>query len=260
MIFKRLIKTVLTIWLFTELTFGSSIVTTDYSQSYAAPTLVWNYKGEGSPKNWGQFSSTCSIGKNQSPIDIINTDSQDLTNPFFHYQPSKLHILNNGRTIRINYDRGSYLDLDGETYDVKQFHYHTPSEHSINGKLFPAELHIVHEKNGDYAVVGILLAEGETDNSAYQPVIDNLPAGVSPQIDVGITINAAELLPSNRTTYRYSGSLTTPPCTEGVNWFLMTTPVQLSSAQIASLTTAINGNNRPVQPVGTRKVVRDNTL
>lgn len=223
----------------------------------------WTYTGEAGPEHWGELDesySACGTGKSQSPIDVSNPSEHDLSNIVFHYRPSEVNILNNGHTAQVNYDAGSYIELDGVRYDVAQFHYHAPSEHVLNGTLFPAELHIVHKNaDGGLAVVGVLLKEG-AQNDAYQPFLDNLPKQERDVHDAGVKIDAAELLPAVQTTFRYSGSLTTPPCTEGVNWLLMTTPVELSTDQIHTLESIFeHGNNRPIQPANDRILVEDNT-
>jgi len=236
------------------------------TEATAAPVPAaphWTYEGEEGPEHWGELDKSfamCGTGKSQSPIDVTASKEQDLSNISFHYQPSEVNILNKGHTVQVNYDVGSYMELDGVRYDVAQFHYHAPSEHALNGKLFPAELHIVHKSaDGTLAVVGILLEEG-AQNNAFQPFIDNLPADKSDVKDAGVKINAAELLPAVQTTYRYSGSLTTPPCSEGVHWNLMTTPVEISSEQLKALATLFEeGNNRPVQPLNDRPLIEDNT-
>lgn len=223
----------------------------------------WTYEGEEGPSHWGELDQTyavCGTGKSQSPIDVANPSAQDLTNISFHYQPSEVNILNNGHTVQVNYDPGSYIELDSVRYDVLQFHYHAPSEHTVDGESFPAELHIVHKNaNGILAVVGILLKEG-TENAAYQPFISNLPAEKTAAKDAGVKINAMDLIPSVQTTFRYNGSLTTPPCTEGVNWLLMTTPVALSIQQLTAFDSLFEGgNNRPVQLINDRTLIEDNT-
>jgi carbonic anhydrase len=223
----------------------------------------WTYEGEDGPSNWGELDvsyAVCGTGQSQSPVDVANVSDQDLNNISFHYQPSAVNILNNGHTVQVNYEPGSYIELDNTRYDVIQFHYHAPSEHTVDGESFPAELHIVHRNaGGNLAVVGILLKEG-TENAAYQPFIGNLPAEKTDVKDAGVTINAMDLLPSVGTTFRYSGSLTTPPCSEGVNWLLMTTPVELSAQQLIALDTLFEGgNNRPVQPIHDRTLIEDNT-
>ncbi len=233
---------------------------TPTAESHTLPH--WTYEGEEGPSNWGKLDpayETCTTGKSQSPIDISKAIEQDLSNITFHYQPSKVNILNNGHTVQVNYDAGSYIELDGARYDVAQFHYHAPGEHEIDGKSFAAELHIVHKSAaGSLAVVGILFQEG-AENAAFAPLIQSLPAEKTDVKDAGVTINAADLLPSVQTTFRYSGSLTTPPCSEGVHWLVMTTPVELSTAQLSKLESIFGGNNRPVQPLNDRPLVEDNT-
>jgi len=223
----------------------------------------WTYEGEEGPSHWGELNQSfavCETGKSQSPIDVANPSEQDLTNISFHYQPSEVNILNNGHTVQVNYDAGSFIELDNTRYDLLQFHYHTPSEHTVDGESFPAELHIVHKNAaGNLAVVGILLKEG-ADNVGYQPYIRNLPAEKTDVKDAGVKINAIDLLPPVQTTFRYIGSLTTPPCTESVNWLLMTTPVELSVEQLTALDSLFEGgNNRPVQPINDRILIEDNT-
>ncbi len=223
----------------------------------------WTYEGEEGPEHWGELDASyavCGTGTSQSPIDVSAPAEQDLANIAFHYQPSEVNILNNGHTVQVNYDAGSYIELDSVRYDVAQFHYHAPSEHAVDGKLFAAELHIVHKNaDGGLAVVGILLDEG-TQNDALQPFIENLPAEKSDVADAGVTINVADLLPAEQTTFRYSGSLTTPPCSEGVNWLVMTTPVEISAEQVGALTSLFEeGNNRPVQPLNDRPLAEDST-
>jgi carbonic anhydrase len=232
-------------------------------EPHPAASAHWTYEGEDGPEHWGELDedyAVCGTGRRQSPVDVSVPSEQDLTNIVFHYQPSEVNILNNGHTAQVNYDTGSYIELDGVRYDVAQFHYHAPSEHAVDGKLFAAELHIVHKNaDGGLAVVGILLDEG-AQNNAYQPFIDNLPVKESEVHDAGVTVNAADLLPAVQTTFRYSGSLTTPPCSEGVNWLLMTTPVELSSDQIHALASIFEeGNNRPIQPLNDRPLAEDST-
>lgn len=222
----------------------------------------WTYEGEDGPAHWGNLDAAyelCGTGTHQSPIDIASPKGEDLANITFHYQPSEENILNNGHTVQVNYDAGSYIELGDVRYDVVQFHYHAPSEHTLNGEAFPAELHIVHKNaDGNLAVVGILLKEG-SENQGYQPFVENLPAQKMDAKDAGVKINAVDFLPAVQTTYRYSGSLTTPPCTEGVNWLLMTTPVELSMRQLDALEKIFDGNNRPTQPLDGRTPIEDNT-
>jgi carbonic anhydrase len=229
----------------------------------ATPAPVhWTYEGEEGPAHWAELSpdfAACSAGRSQSPIDLTGSAPQDLANVVFHYQPSQVNIINNGHTIQVNYDPGSSIELDGVRYDLLQFHFHAPSEHSLDGKLAEAELHLVHKSaDGKLAVVGVLIESGP-DNPAFKTVWDNLPTQPGPVQNVKAEVNAASLLPAVQTTYRYTGSLTTPPCTEGVQWYVMTTPVQMSADQIATFTKIVEGNNRPLQPLNGRTLAEDTT-
>lgn len=217
--------------------------------------------GEEGPDHWSTISpdyAACA-GAAQSPIDIAKAAPQDLANLAFHYQPSKVNILNNGHTVQVNYDPGSYIELDSVRYDLAQFHFHDPSEHTINGQPAAAELHLVHKSaDGKTAVVGVLIKVG-AENPAFKAVWDNLPASSGPVQTVNAEVNAAAMLPAVQTTFRYTGSLTTPPCTEGVKWNVMVNTIELSQAQLDAFTKIIEGNNRPVQPLNGRPLVEDNT-
>jgi carbonic anhydrase len=222
----------------------------------------WTYEGEAGPDHWAALSeefAACGSGAAQSPIDIGEPAAADLANIVFHYSPSAINVLNNGHTVQVNYDAGSYIELDGMRYDLAQFHFHAPSEHSVDGVLADAEIHLVHKSADDkLAVVGVLLNDGAA-NEAYQAVMDNLPATESPETKVEAMVDAAALLPAVQTTFRYAGSLTTPPCSEGVAWNVMTTPVELSAEQLAAYTAIFDGNNRPVQALGERALAEDST-
>ena len=220
----------------------------------------WEYSGKAGPEHWGSLSpdfAVCGKGQQQSPIDINQVVERDLANIAFNYEPSKVNILNNGHTVQVNYDTGSYIELDGIRYDLLQFHFHAPSEHAINGQLADAEIHFVHKNTaGQLAVVGVLLVQGE-EHPAYHNVIAHLPATEGPVQTVNASVEAAKLLPPTPTTYRYLGSLTTPPCSEGVTWLVKTEPVQLSKAQLEAYTAIFMGNNRPTQPLNKRLLVQD---
>lgn len=220
----------------------------------------WTYEGEEGPAHWGSLSpdfAACAEGKSQSPIDISNPVPQDVANIVFHYQPSKVNIINNGHTIQVNYDAGSAIELEGGRYDLLQFHFHAPSEHAINGKLAAGELHLVHKSaDGKLAVVGILIETG-ADNPAFKSTWDNLPSAAGPQQRLSAEVDAAAMLPAGLGTYRYEGSLTTPPCTEGVKWIVMVEPVEMSAAQLAAFTHIYKGNNRPLQALEGRRLIKD---
>ncbi len=220
----------------------------------------WNYDD---PQGWESISDEyrlCGEGKAQSPIDITGAHSQDLPNVQFAYRPSALQIVNNGHTVQADYDSGSSITFDGVTYDVAQMHYHAPSEHELDGKASPVELHIVHKAGDKVAVVALMVEEG-AENAALAPFVDNAPAEHSEQAKAvqGVTWNVAGLLPSDQRTFRYQGSLTTPSCTEGVAWNVLITPIRASAGQIQKLTTLYNHNARPVQPLNGRTIELDST-
>jgi carbonic anhydrase len=222
----------------------------------AADEVHWSYEGATGPENWGKLSpefAVCGSGRSQSPVDIPPSAPLNPADLTFAYRPSALNILNNGHTVRVNYDPGSLLTLAGTTYELVQYHFHTQSEHTVGGKLADMELHLVHRgQAGNLAVVGVLMTRGD-ENPAYASTFANLPPTEGqPRPVPGATVNAADLLPRERTYYRYDGSLTTPPCSEGVRWLVMNNPVQVSDAQVGAFRRLFARDNRPVQPLNSR--------
>lgn len=234
------------------------------SVAIASEAVHWGYSGENGPEHWGDLSpdyATCAKGLEQSPVDIPADAAVNTADISFNYQPSAVTILNNGHTIQVNYDPGSSITLNGVRYDLVQFHFHAHSEHALAGQFAPLEVHLVHKNaKGGLAVVGVLLNAG-AENPSYAAVLNNLPAEESEAHTVsGATVDANQLLPSERTYWRYNGSLTTPPCSEGVQWLVMNTPVELSAAQIGAYTAIYNANARPLQPLNARTFVLSLTL
>jgi carbonic anhydrase len=236
---------------------GSSSDTTMANTSTTLPH--WTYEGEEGPENWGALSpayAACADGSAQTPIDVANAVDADLADPEFDYAVKSATVINNGHTIQANATEGNSMTVDGASTPLKQIHFHAPSEHTINGKSAAAEVHFVHKTDdGVISVVGVMIIEGAEANAAWQPYVDALTTAEGSETPVEMDWSA--MLPAAHTTYRYSGSLTTPPCTEGVNWFLMTEPVSLSADQIAAFTAAYEGNNRPVQPLNDREIELD---
>ena len=232
---------------------------------------VWHYEGDEGPAHWGTLSpqfASCQSGRAQSPIDIVAPARRDTPDAVvLKFAATSLRIvhhehvadaINNGHTIQVNYSDGDTLTVGGRAYQLVQYHFHAPSEHSVNGRQFPMEMHLVHvNAEGQLAVIGVLISEG-TPNAAFDPIWANLPVtkGVEHHLE-HVTVDVDALLPTAHTTYRYEGSLTTPPCSEGVKWFVMTTPIALSKAQIGAFTALFHGNNRPVQPLNGRPVLTD---
>ncbi len=225
----------------------------------------WSYTGEEGPEHWGELSSEfvlCAEGLGQSPVDIVDSQAsaEDLPALSFSYQPTTLNEINNGHTLQVNYGQGSFIEANGIRYDLVQFHFHAPSEHTLNGQNTAMEMHLVHRSaEGKLAVVGVMINQGET-NHAYDLVWDYMPANSGSTIEINsVTVNANDLLPTERSYYHYVGSLTTPPCSEGVEWYVLTTPVELSEGQIAGFTAIMNHNNRPVQALNEREIEVDTT-
>jgi carbonic anhydrase len=182
----------------------------------------------------------------------------DLANIEFDYQiVSPLQIVNNGHTQQVVIPEGSGITLEGTRYPLKQFHFHAPSEHTIDGVADAMELHLVHITDaGEIAVVGVLLAEGD-ENSALKSVFEAMPAMAGPQQEVKGSVDLNALLPAQLTTFRYMGSLTTPPCSEGVHWLLMTERSSVSTAQVEAFRKIFGPDARPVQPLNDRDVQED---
>jgi carbonic anhydrase len=219
----------------------------------------WEYKGKAGPENWGKLSpefATCDIGRNQSPINIEETMRASLK-PIRGIQkfPAK-EIFNNGHTVQVNFKAGNMLVLDSAPYQMKQVHFHAPSENTIQGKSYPLEAHFVHaDAKGNLVVIGVMFKEGKT-NTGLTKLWPQLSDKESKPIALKARVTPAEMMPENRAYYRFSGSLTTPPCSEGVRWILMKTPMTATKEQIEAFEKAVHhNNNRPVQALNGRLVV-----
>ncbi len=222
--------------------------------------VQWGYIGENGSEKWGNLSpefQLCKTGIQQSPINLQGGIASELSPIEIDYKESPLRIFNNGHTIQVNYEPGSSIKLDGQTFNLVQFHFHDPSEHTIEQKPFDMELHLVHRNEaGVLAVIGVLLKQGQ-HNAALQPIWDAFPTRNEPEKIVNtVKVNAEELLPLDRKVYRYFGSLTTPPCSQGVNWIVMQQPVELSQDQIQRFADLISIDARPLQPLNNRFVLR----
>jgi carbonic anhydrase len=222
------------------------------------------------PAEWGSLpgDEACGVGRRQSPVDLgtkapFPVEPKDLPNLDFHYGATALHLVNNGHTIQLDVDKGSSVAIDGGTWPLLQLHFHAPSEHTLDGAHTSMEMHLVHAgpdgKPG--LVVGVLLALGE-DNPAFASLLADLPKEKGARKDdAAVTVDLAKLLPTDRTYLAYDGSLTTPPCTEGIRWYVLRTPVPVSGGQVGafSLLPHMTPNNRPVQPLAGRRVLLDTT-
>ena len=219
----------------------------------------WSYEGDDGPSRWGDLNpdfAPCKNGHRQSPIDIRNPHKADLPPIRFDYKPSPLHIIDNGHTIMINYASGSSIRVLDKQYALKQFHFHRPSEETINGKPYEMVVHLVHaDQEGELAVVAILLESGK-DNPLIKEIWNELPKEKEKeeQLD-NITIDVANLLPADLGYYTFSGSLTTPPCSENVTWFVLKHPVTVTGDEIERFAKLYRHDARPTQPLYDRVVL-----
>ena len=217
----------------------------------------WTYEGEHGPEHWGDLSpdfSACKTGREQSPINITKAEPSNLPAIQFDYQPATLKVIDNGHTVQVNYPVGSSIKVGDKTYQLVQFHFHHPSEELINGKPHDLVIHLVHQDSeGHKAVVAVLASTGPS-NPTLKAVLDHIPQSKAQEVDTGAAINAADLLPSNHAYYTFPGSLTTPPCTEGVTWFVLKTPITLAPSDLALFTRLYPHNARPAQPLNGRTV------
>ncbi|HEO65932.1 MAG TPA: carbonic anhydrase family protein [Spirochaetes bacterium] len=219
----------------------------------------WSYEGDNGPSHWGTLAkmfTMCSKGRQQSPIDVTGaTDSPSLPSLEFNYKATPLKIKNNGHTVQLDYQEGSYLKIGDQTYQLLQFHFHSPSEHTLNGKSFAMEAHLVHRnKLGQLAVVGLFIKKG-AENPFIKKLWKHLPKTKGVVNEAKDLVNVLNALPKKKSYYSYSGSLTTPPCSEGVKWMILETPMELSEQQIEAFKAVFSGTARPVQPLNKRKLV-----
>ena len=214
----------------------------------------WGYQGEMGPDKWGTKFATCGTGKSQSPVNITGPFEKAAVAIKPEYKPGVLKIVNNGHTIQVNVPPGNTLKVGNETYELLQFHFHRPSEEQIDGKPMAMVAHLVHKSaSGKLAVIGVLMRESAAQNRALWAIWKNMPAKEGPEVTVSsVSINPANLLPDSLAHYAYEGSLTTPPCTEGVQFFIMKAPIGIQKEMIDSFPFKMNA--RPVQPLNGRKI------
>lgn len=218
----------------------------------------WSYSGETGPENWSKLApefAACGNGVNQSPIDISKTISAELAPLQFNYESRGTTIVNNGHTVQINVAAGGWLRAEGEDFQLVQFHFHSPSEHQINGELFPLEGHFVHQNSsGALAVVGILFRAGEW-NTDLARIGSAAPEAINQPEAIDLDIADLDLYGNHESYYRYTGSLTTPPCTEGVQWYVLKKPGHIAPEQAATFVKLIGEDARGPQPINARIVL-----
>ncbi|MEO9462158.1 MAG: carbonic anhydrase family protein [Marinomonas sp.] len=215
----------------------------------ATKEIKWGYTEDNGPDKWGDLSeeyAACKAGMEQSPIDLPAASEASLITVTTNYGETDATVEDLGKTIQANFSEGTKLTSGDTEYGLVQVHMHTPSENTVAGKAYPLTAHFVHASaEGAFAVLGIMFEEGEA-NPAIEAILGNVGSSAE--------LNLADMIPAELSAYNFPGSLTTPPCTEGVNWHVVSTPVTASAEQIAALTEAMGNNARPVQPLNEREL------
>lgn len=221
----------------------------------------WSYEGEEGPEHWADISEDyhmCREGVNQSPIDLNRNIHAELSELVFDYYSKPIRETNNGHTIQVDVESGGFLKIPSRDrkFELKQFHFHSPSEHTINGQSYAMEVHFVHaDDSGALAVVGVLFTEG-AENSVLGKLWAFMPDHGGESNEAPIGIEETDLLPATRDYFYYPGSLTTPPCTEGVSWFVLKNSIEASAEQIDVFKKRMgHTTNRPVQPHNARLIL-----
>ncbi len=216
----------------------------------------WSYSGENGPDNWKNICGSYSAcgGERQSPVNIDNSVPDKKLIPLeVNWTTTSTKIINNGHTVQFNCDAGSTLKANGKYYDLKQFHYHALSEHKVKDKHYPLEVHFVHQANdNNLAVIGIFFKEG-AKSQLFEKFLSSFPDKKG-EFNSKYSIDLKSLLPTDLSYYTYSGSLTTPPCSEIVEWYVLKSAVTASAEQIKKFEKILKNNNRPVQPLNGRVI------
>ena len=238
---------------------GSDDETTDGASTTAAKPAPFGYGADDGPADWAALDpayAECAEGTEQSPIDLAEARPSDLPPLEVSYRPSELEIENNGHSLEALPPPGNSVEVDGTEYELDQFHFHAPSEHEADGRSLPIEFHFVNRSaDGEPLVLGVFVQEGRANPAAAQ-LVEALPAEEGEALPVDGDVDLLDLLPADPQTaprWSYDGSLTTPPCTEGVKWNVFKTPIQMSPDQVAAFTSIYRGNDRPVQPLNGRE-------
>lgn len=218
----------------------------------------WEYNEDLGPKEWANLDEKyrmCEEGLNQSPINITDVIPAKLNPLTFEGSAKATTFENNGHTVQVNFTSANSLAIENQKYYLKQIHFHTPSENQIDGNSYPMEAHLVHANSaGSLAVVGVLFEIGE-DNIVLNKLLRNLPENAGDKHRLKSEVLGYDILPSNQDYYRFNGSLTTPPCSEGVKWFVLKTPVGISRSQLADFDAVMPTNNRPLQDINARTIL-----
>ena len=229
-------------------------------ETHAGPH--WDYEGATGPSNWSKLDAAnrvCSTGTQQSPIDLSEPVIAQQSDLSLGWKTRPDTIVNNGHTIQLNFSEGSILSLGKRTYGLTQFHFHQPSEHRVNGKSFAMEAHFVHAAagGGGLAVVGVFMVPGKT-NEVFNKIVSTMPAKESSPVPADRAIDPNGLMPARQDYYRYEGSLTTPPCSETVDWLVLTDHIEVADVDIAGFAKLYPMNARPVQNSNRRFILTSN--
>jgi carbonic anhydrase len=214
----------------------------------------WSYQGELFPELWGLCYGDCDLTA-QSPINITGSVADsNLIALNTTYEESRINLTNNGHAIEFEYETGSSIEVEGKVFQLNQFHFHAQSEHTVDGTRYPLEMHMVHQAaDGDLVVVSVLFEVG-AENDFLANFSDNLPISEGDTYNPTDVINVGDLIPANAGYYTYTGSLTTPPCSEIATWFVLKTPLQISTAQMTNFQDILKDNFRPIQDLNGRTI------
>ncbi|MGM0519531.1 MAG: carbonic anhydrase [Campylobacterota bacterium] len=221
------------------------------------PLAQWSYEKEDGPKKWASLDDRyfmCGEGKNQSPINISNAVEANLATLTLNGNSNANTFVNTGNSLEVNFSNGNQLVVNDETYNLKKLSFHTPSEHTIDGKNFPLEAQLVHTNGSNLAIIAVMFEVGD-DNIVLNKLFRNFPEQEGDRNELKSEVKGYELLPTNKDYYKYSGSMTTPPCTEGAKWFVLKTPIKLSQSQLDDFKEAMPENNRPLQELNSRTIL-----
>ena len=228
------------------------------SKHEAGHSPHWSYSGPTGTAKWGDMEeefASCKLGKKQSPIDIKGAKKSDLPAIEFNYNQTPAEVVNNGHTIQVNLTQGGEVKVASGGYKLLQFHFHSPSEEKVNGRPYPLVAHLVHKSDaGKLAVIAVLFKKGKK-NPSLEKVFAAMPGKADGKAELAGGVNATDLLPAKRAYWAFEGSLTTPPCSEDVQWQVLKDPVELSKDQLAAFKKLYPMNARPVQPLNGRSLL-----
>jgi len=240
--------------------FLALLLTVTSTQANEHKVKHWGYTADVAPSHWSELNpkyKMCSEGKSQSPIDIVASSDIDLSPLALNYNTKSTTVIDNGHTVQVNIDDGSTFIIGDDKYELKQFHFHTPSENNINGKSFPLEAHFVHAtKDGKLAVVAVMFEEVKENNAIISKIWSKFPLKEGEKTELVLSTEEIQaLMPSDKDYYKFTGSLTTPPCSQEVKWHVIKKPLTISKAQVKKFFDIYgHANNRPIQKTNERKI------